>query len=106
MKLVTFTHGGNRRIGAVADDGVVDFAKAAPGLPQDMLAFLEAGRPALSAAHAALEGAARIPLAEVRLEAPIARPPKFLAVGLNYADHVAESGPTWPSRGRRLRRSR
>jgi 2-keto-4-pentenoate hydratase/2-oxohepta-3-ene-1,7-dioic acid hydratase in catechol pathway len=96
MKLVTFTHGGNRRIGAVADDGVVDFAKAAPGLPQDMLAFLEAGRPALSAAHAALEGAARIPLAEVRLEAPIARPPKFLAVGLNYADHVAESGQETP----------
>jgi 2-keto-4-pentenoate hydratase/2-oxohepta-3-ene-1,7-dioic acid hydratase in catechol pathway len=28
----------------------------------------------------------------VRLEAPIRRPPKILAIGLNYADHVAESG--------------
>jgi 2-keto-4-pentenoate hydratase/2-oxohepta-3-ene-1,7-dioic acid hydratase in catechol pathway len=92
MKLVTFTRAGRRSIGAVVADGVVDFAKAAPGLPQDMLGFLEAGAPALAAAHAALEGAERIPLAEVQLEAPIARPPKFFGVGLNYADHVAESG--------------
>jgi 2-keto-4-pentenoate hydratase/2-oxohepta-3-ene-1,7-dioic acid hydratase in catechol pathway len=28
----------------------------------------------------------------VRLGPPIPRPPKFLAIGLNYADHVAESG--------------
>jgi 2-keto-4-pentenoate hydratase/2-oxohepta-3-ene-1,7-dioic acid hydratase in catechol pathway len=28
----------------------------------------------------------------VRLAAPILRPPKFLAIGLNYADHVAEAG--------------
>jgi 2-keto-4-pentenoate hydratase/2-oxohepta-3-ene-1,7-dioic acid hydratase in catechol pathway len=96
MKLVTFTHAGKRNIGAVVDDGVVDFSVAASGLPQDMLGFLEAGRPALAAAHTALEGAPRIPLAEVRLEAPIARPPKFLAVGLNYADHVAESGIETP----------
>jgi 2-keto-4-pentenoate hydratase/2-oxohepta-3-ene-1,7-dioic acid hydratase in catechol pathway len=92
MKLVTFTRAGRRSIGAVLDDGVVDFAAAAPGLPQDMLGFLEAGAPALAAAHAAAEGAARIPLSEVQLEAPIARPPKFFGVGLNYADHVAESG--------------
>jgi 2-keto-4-pentenoate hydratase/2-oxohepta-3-ene-1,7-dioic acid hydratase in catechol pathway len=57
-----------------------------------MLGFLEAGAPALAAAHAAADGAARIPLSEVQLEAPIARPPKFFGVGLNYADHVAESG--------------
>ena len=34
----------------------------------------------------------RHPLEEVRLLAP-ARPPKFLGIGLNYADHIAESGP-------------
>ena len=32
------------------------------------------------------------PLSAVQLEAPIAQPPTFLAIGLNYADHVAESG--------------
>ena len=30
--------------------------------------------------------------AEVELEAPLARPPKILGVGLNYADHIAETG--------------
>jgi 2-keto-4-pentenoate hydratase/2-oxohepta-3-ene-1,7-dioic acid hydratase in catechol pathway len=61
-----------------------------------MLGFLEAGPEALHAARAALGDGPRLPLADVRLEAPIARPPKFLAVGLNYADHVAESGLETP----------
>ena len=94
MKLATFTHAGTTRVGAVVDDAVVDLT--ATGLPGDMLALLEAGSDALQAAHAALDGGTRIPLADVQLEAPIARPPKFLAVGLNYADHVAESGLETP----------
>jgi 2-keto-4-pentenoate hydratase/2-oxohepta-3-ene-1,7-dioic acid hydratase in catechol pathway len=32
----------------------------------------------------------------VALAAPILRPPKFLAIGLNYADHVAEAGLETP----------
>ncbi len=92
MKLATFSHDGVTRIGAVDGDEIVDLAAAAPELPREMVAFLEAGRPALLAAHAAMGKGPRLALADVRLEAPIARPPKFLAVGLNYADHVAESG--------------
>ncbi len=37
----------------------------------------------------------RHPIEDVRLLAP-ARPQKFLAIGLNYADHVAESGMEAP----------
>jgi 2-keto-4-pentenoate hydratase/2-oxohepta-3-ene-1,7-dioic acid hydratase in catechol pathway len=96
MKLATFTHDGTTRIGAVDGDEIVDLAAAARDLPREMVAFLEAGREALGAAHAAMADGPRIPLADVRLEAPIARPPKFLAVGLNYADHVAESGRDVP----------
>jgi len=96
MKLATFTHDGRTRVGVVDGDAVVDLAAAAPDLPREMLGFLEAGPAAMQAAHAALGAGPRIPLAEVRLEAPIARPPKFLAVGLNYADHVAESGIETP----------
>ncbi len=33
----------------------------------------------------------------MQLEAPIAQPPTFLAIGLNYADHVAESGMAKPA---------
>src|SRR5437867_4095580 len=49
------------------------------------------------AAEAAAKARARLPLHSVRLEAPVLRPPKFLAVGLNYADHVAESGAERPA---------
>jgi 2-keto-4-pentenoate hydratase/2-oxohepta-3-ene-1,7-dioic acid hydratase in catechol pathway len=91
MKLATFTHDGVTRIGLVDGDEVVDLTAAAPDLPRDMIAFLEAGDAALETAHSTLSGGARLALADVHLEAPIARPPKFLAVGLNYADHVAEA---------------
>jgi len=96
MKLATFTHAGATRIGIVDGDEVVDLSAAAPELPQEMIAFLEAGPEAMEAARAAMGNGARIALADVKLEAPIARPPKFLAVGLNYADHVAESGMDTP----------
>ena len=97
MRLVTFTHQGSTRIGAVDGDAVVDLAAAVPALPRDMIGFLSAGAPALAAARGAIASAkARIPLADVRLDAPVPRPGKFLAIGLNYADHVAESGMEKP----------
>lgn len=96
MKLATFTHAGATRIGVVDGDEIVDLSVAAPDLPREMIAFFEAGTGAMEAARAAVGEGARIPLADAKLEAPIARPPKFLAVGLNYADHVAESGMETP----------
>ena len=38
----------------------------------------------------------RVALADARLLAPVPRPPKFLAIGLNYAAHVDESGMKRP----------
>ena len=96
MKLATFSHNGSTRIGVVVDDQIVDLAAAAPELPREMVALLEAGQPALQAAHDAIANGPRIALSAVTLEAPIARPPKFLGIGLNYADHVAESGLDTP----------
>ena len=92
MKLATFTHGGTTRVGVVVEDSIVDLAAAASELPREMTAFLVAGPRALDrAAGAAKNSANRIALASVKLEAPIARPPEFLAIGLNYADHVEET---------------
>ncbi len=97
MKLVTFTHRESTRIGALVDHGVADLSRAALGLPSDMLSFLAAGPSALEEARGVVEHKeALIPLDTVRLEAPILRPPKILAVGLNYADHVAETGREKP----------
>jgi 2-keto-4-pentenoate hydratase/2-oxohepta-3-ene-1,7-dioic acid hydratase in catechol pathway len=92
MRLVTFSHGGSTRIGVVVDDGVVDLASAVPALPREMTAFLALGAPALAqATRAASAAGPKLALADVMLEAPILRPPKFLAIGLNYADHAAEA---------------
>lgn len=97
MKLATFTHAARTRIGIVVDDQVVDLSAAAPDLPSEMVALLEAGDDAMLAARRAAETAgARIPLADVHIEAPIRKPPEFLAIGLNYADHIAETGMKTP----------
>jgi 2-keto-4-pentenoate hydratase/2-oxohepta-3-ene-1,7-dioic acid hydratase in catechol pathway len=91
MRLVSFTQDERTRVGALDGDEVVDLSAASSSLPDDMCAVLAAGVPALAAARAALTGGSRIPLAAVKLESPVLRPPKILAVGLNYADHAAEA---------------
>ena len=93
MKLATFSRGGSTRIGVVVEDEIVDLAVAAPGLPTEMKALLAAGEDALATARsAATSRDARLPLTDVKLEAPILAPPKFIGIGLNYRDHAAESG--------------
>jgi len=97
MKLATFTHQGSTRIGVVVGDAVADVTAAASELPREMIAFLTAGQSALARARTAAENAPKIPLAQVKLEPPVLHPPEFLAIGLNYADHVAETGRDKPS---------
>jgi 2-keto-4-pentenoate hydratase/2-oxohepta-3-ene-1,7-dioic acid hydratase in catechol pathway len=93
MKLATFSHHGSTRVGAVVGDEVVDLGHIA----QQMPTFLAIGADALVAARAAIDAAQpRLRLADVHLRAPVLHPPKFLAIGLNYADHVAESGQEPP----------
>jgi 2-keto-4-pentenoate hydratase/2-oxohepta-3-ene-1,7-dioic acid hydratase in catechol pathway len=97
MKFVTFTQGGTTRIGVVDGNNIVDLSAAAPQVPREMCAFIAAGTDALAAAKQALSGTSgRIAFKDVRLEAPILRPPKILAVGLNYKDHIAETGNKTP----------
>ncbi len=100
MKLVTFTYQGVSRVGAVVDNAVVDSLGQAD-IPQTMLAFLTAGQPALNALKQLIDGQQqRIALSDVKLLAPIPRPGKFLGVGLNYADHIAETAlekPEYPT---------
>ena len=56
-----------------------------------MLELIEAGPNALAAARDALAIVARVPLTEVTLLAPIPRPPRVFAIGLNYQKHADES---------------
>ncbi len=89
MQLVTFTHEGRTRTGRLEGEEVVDLAAA--GLPGDMIELLSLEPGAVPTADGP-----RIALSTVRLEAPVPRPPKILAVGLNYADHIAETGLETP----------
>jgi len=133
MRLVTYTHRGTTRLGAMlAQHAVVDLNRACALhraergeeraraladflVPPDMLAFLRAGDPAIDAARSALahaeshvtrqrEDAIAAGLlvetadAGFRLEAPVPRPGKILAVGVNYKDHSAETGIPLPKR--------
>ena len=98
MKLVTFTQGGTTRIGAVEAEEVVDFSAEGSDVPRDMLTFLEQGPAALARAREmCATGRGRLALTDVRLDAPIHRPPKILAVGLNYRDHIEETGLPMPT---------
>jgi len=93
MKLVTFVRpGGQPEPGAVAGDQVVPLAAA--GFP-DMISIIAGGEAALK--KAAAVKSPTLPLAGVRLTAPIPRPPKIICVGLNYRDHAIESNMAIPS---------
>jgi 2-keto-4-pentenoate hydratase/2-oxohepta-3-ene-1,7-dioic acid hydratase in catechol pathway len=96
MKIARFTEGGTTRLGIVTidTDEVIDVGSADPSLPTDVGVLLANGGIASVATTAAT--APRLALTAVKLEAPIALPPTFLAIGLNYADHVAESGMDKP----------
>src|SRR4030095_1950268 len=93
MRLVTFSDARPARGGAVRDDEVVDLSDV---VARTMLELLTAGTGALDAARRALGSAPRVPLATVRLHAPVPRPPKFLAIFLNYPTHAAEVGQGAP----------
>ncbi|HEX7758170.1 MAG TPA: fumarylacetoacetate hydrolase family protein [Caulobacteraceae bacterium] len=98
MKLAAFDAGQGRELGVVTDDGLVSITRGAPGLVAEMTDLI-ARWPQVQSAIAAL-AATRAPdavLADVRLLAPIARPGKIMAIGLNYADHIAESGQETPA---------
>lgn len=81
MRLARFLRDGTEQIGAVAGDAVIPL----PGSASVLDPVTDVLRPP------------GIPLAEVRLLAPIARPPKFLAAGLNFSDHLEETGMARPS---------
>lgn len=99
MKLATFDAGKGARIGIVKDGGVIDIARALPSAPATMTALIadwDRQAPALRRVEA--EAAPDFALDAVRLLPPVPRPGKIMAIGLNYADHIAESGLKAPDK--------
>lgn len=95
MKLVRFDAGSGSgsgsgsgpRAGVVVDDAVIDLMPAGFG---DLLSVICGGEQALAAVGKLAAQGERIALGSVELLAPIERPGKYLAIGMNYRKHVEE----------------
>ena len=98
MRLVTFRERSTARLGARAGDQIIDLAAADSAIPSDMRSFLESGDGARSAAEKAVgSGRPSYSADSVDILAPIQNPEKLICIGLNYADHAAESGMDIPT---------
>jgi len=97
MKLAAIIHEG-RTLPAVVSGGRAHPLPGSPDAPDSLDAIVadpERWLPWLEA-YAAAPGPG-LALADVRLDAPLRRPAKIVAVGLNYADHAAEGNVSLPA---------
>jgi 2-keto-4-pentenoate hydratase/2-oxohepta-3-ene-1,7-dioic acid hydratase in catechol pathway len=83
MRLVTYVHEGETRVGVRTDGGIV------PTDYSDMVALIADGELGLHRAHRAAEDGE--PLRPARLLAPVPAPSKVLCCGVNYASHKEEN---------------
>jgi len=97
MKLATFDAAGSEQIGIVKDGRILSVTKSAPQLPGkmiDLIARFDEFRSKLQELERSVDGWQDI--GKVHLKAPVPRPGKMLAIGLNYGDHIAETGREKP----------
>lgn len=91
MKLASFTIDGRHAYGIVTDAGIVDLSRRFPDLPT-LRNFIAAGGPAQAGPLAGEAPDHR--LEDIRFAPVIPNPDKIICVGLNYRDHVEETGRT------------
>ena len=100
MKLITYQLADKKpQLGAIVNDYVININQASDGeLPDNMLGFLQLGEIAMTAAgEIVMNARSDIALDSVKLLSPITNPSKVIAIGLNYMDHIRESGMEIPS---------
>lgn len=94
MRLISYQSETGPRTAVANGDGYVDLHRADSLLPTQMKHLL----PMLSTHREAIEEVAKtgktLEAAKVRLLPPVVEPQKILCIGLNYADHAAETGAT------------
>ena len=94
MKIMRFHSADGFRLGVQAGDTLVDLNELRSNAPRDLAALLKMGPAVLAEVRAAAKAARSPqirPLEQVRAALPMANPPKFICLGLNYQDHVTES---------------
>jgi 2-keto-4-pentenoate hydratase/2-oxohepta-3-ene-1,7-dioic acid hydratase in catechol pathway len=102
MRLVSFRDGGQEQLGGqLPGGGVVASSALGEGLPRTMGELLGGGDAALAALRSAADAAPAAPVhdaASLDWMAPVPRPGKVIAIGLNYHDHAKEGGVEPPER--------
>lgn len=97
MKFTTYLRDGAPRLALVEGDMFIDLNDADGRIPADLRAALAAGIDLRAlAAACAKAGAARVPMAGVRLAPLVPEPGKTVCLGLNYFDHAKEGGREKP----------
>jgi 2-keto-4-pentenoate hydratase/2-oxohepta-3-ene-1,7-dioic acid hydratase in catechol pathway len=97
MRLLTYLSNSGPRVAIRHDGACFDVNHADSELPCSMRGLLALGPAGLQrAGNAAGVGAALEP-DSLRILAPVPDPEKVLCIGLNYADHAAESGAEIPA---------
>ena len=91
MKLISFLHNGNPTYGIVSGDKVLDLQPILGDRAPDLRSLI-AQKMTGAAADALKANAATVNFADLELLPVIPNPDKILCVGLNYKDHLAESG--------------
>jgi 2-keto-4-pentenoate hydratase/2-oxohepta-3-ene-1,7-dioic acid hydratase in catechol pathway len=95
MRLVTWVDTGTERLGLERNGRVAPAADLVTGGPRTMRELFEGGSGIMARLGLAAEMAARSPgeaLDSLELLAPVPRPGKVVAVGINYRDHASEGG--------------
>ncbi len=92
MKLARFDAGDGPKLGLVVGDAIAGISHG-----DDVLALISRWDAVKADIEASAGTSARHALSAVRLMAPVPRPGKIFAIGLNYADHIAESKAGTPA---------
>ncbi len=91
MKLLRYEHSGETHLGVLTETGVAPLDGLRGSYPT-MQSIAGGGQAALDAVARQVEAEpSRVPLDAVRLLAPIERPGKYLAIGMNYRKHAEEA---------------
>jgi len=97
MRLITYQSQTGPRIAGVLGGEYVDLNQADNTLPTSMAELLALGERGLAQAAVAMTSGKPFKPSGVKLLAPVPAPQKVICIGLNYADHAAESGVDPPS---------
>lgn len=91
MKLTTYQSDKGPRVGVVSDGQMFD-----AGFDGSMIDLIAQWPAARSDVETVVRSGGGTPLTQVELLAPVLRPGKVFAIGLNYADHIEESKMATP----------